>query len=204
MIIGISGKMGSGKDTLAEMISTLSSGENQYMVKHYADKLKKIVSLLINVPVNLLNDQEFKKTNLSSDWGMTVRELLQKVGTDGLRNNVHENIWINSLYADYLPKGFSSMEEYLKSLQPGDFVKMDLPNWVIADVRFPNEATAVKEKGGILVRINRDLDITSDHASETSLDDWEKWDYVVDNNGSKADLWQQAVSIIRKSKYYEQ
>ena len=104
MIIGISGKMGSGKDTLAEMISTLSSGENQYIVKHHADKLKKIVSLLINVPVAFLNDQAFKRKNLSSDWGMTVRELLQKVGTDGLRNNVHENIWINSLYADYLPK----------------------------------------------------------------------------------------------------
>jgi hypothetical protein len=107
------------------------------------------------------------------------------------------------LYADYLPKGFSSIEEYLKSLKPGDFVKMDLPNWVIADVRFPNEAEAVKEKGGILVRINRDLDVTSDHASETSLDDWEKWDHVVDNNVSKEDLWQQAVSIIKKAKYHE-
>ena len=204
MIIGISGKMGSGKDTLAEMISTLSSGENQYIVKHHADKLKKIVSLLINVPVAFLNDQAFKRKNLSSDWGMTVRELLQKVGTDGLRNNVHENIWINSLYADYLPKGFSSMEEYLKSLKPGDFVKMDLPNWVIADVRFPNEAEAVREKGGILVRINRDLDVTSDHASETSLDDWHDWDYVVDNNGSKAELWEEAASIIKNAKYNEQ
>ena len=59
-------------------------------------------------------------------------------------------------------------------------------NWIITDVRFPNEAQAIKDRGGILIRINRDngtraIDVNA-HLSETALDDYDGFDYVIDND----------------------
>ena len=67
-------------------------------------------------------------------------------------------------------------------------------NWIITDVRFPNEAQAIKDRGGIVIRVNRlDVDkFTTNfpqtlHPSETALDDY-KFDHVIDNNGSLEEL----------------
>jgi hypothetical protein len=60
---------------------------------------------------------------------------------------------------------------------------------VITDVRFPNEAAAIVAKNGFLVRVNRKRKGADDqHASETSLDDWEPWHIVLENDGKLADL----------------
>ncbi len=66
-------------------------------------------------------------------------------------------------------------------------MSQDFPSkWLVTDVRFENEAEAIKERGGILLRINRNVD-TGTHPSETSLDDY-KFDYTISNKGSMEDL----------------
>ena len=64
-----------------------------------------------------------------------------------------------------------------------------LPNYIITDVRFPNEADAVKQRKGINIRLQRnsDLDNNDTHISESALDFY-KFDYVVDNNGTIEEL----------------
>jgi len=123
MIISVSGKIGSGKDTIGEIIQILTHNESfsnenvlEHLkidaVKHYigpvwelkkfAGKLKQIVALLTGCEPFQLENQEFKASNMSEKWGgMTYREFLQKVGTDALRDKVHKEVWVNALFADY-------------------------------------------------------------------------------------------------------
>ena len=124
MIIGISGKIGSGKDTIGEIIQGLSitNGGREFEIKKFAGKLKTTASLLTGIPVEKFEDQEFKKTLLGSEWGtvrpnplnavpvfedvqfnelMSVRELLQRLGTEAMRDGLHKDAWCNALFSDY-------------------------------------------------------------------------------------------------------
>jgi len=193
-IIGISGKMGSGKDTVGSILQVLSAAGyqdsediakivanpflmlntkftkyNDWKVKKYAKKLKQIASILTGIPEEKFEDQEFKLTNLDPCWNingqpMTVRTLLQKIGTECMRDNLHNSTWANALFADWNEK----------------------ENWLVTDVRFPNEAIEIKKRGGIVVRVDRGL-VTSDHPSETGLDDF-AFDYVIPNKKTLEDL----------------
>jgi hypothetical protein len=111
---------------------------------------------------------------------MTPRLLLQLIGTDCGRNIVHPNIWINSALNAY------------------DAVK---DNWLITDTRFVNEATAIhnKHKDNILIRVNSNRCNSYDlHESETALDHYTEFDYVIDNNGTIDELIQKVKEILIK------
>lgn len=199
MLIGVSGYSGSGKDTVGKIIQYLTcenvgsstieevttdhkhhewwlEQQSGWEIKKWAGKLKTIASILTGIPVEKFEDQEFKKTYLGPEWDrfysispylepervpMTVRVLLQRLGTDACRNGLHENVWVNALMADYTEES----------------------KWVITDTRFPNEAKAIKDRGGIIIRVNNNrAKPINPHTSETSLDDW-KFDYTIDNHG---------------------
>lgn len=187
-LIGISGKIGSGKDTAAEIIQHLTNPMGldmfPYEVKKFAGKLKIIASILTGIPVEKFEDQEFKKQYLGEDWDyqidkfnpiqkMTVRELLQKLGTNALRDELHTNVWVNALFADYNENS----------------------NWLVTDTRFPNEAKAIKDLGGVVLRIERSTCQLGTHPSETALDDY-TFDYVIHNNGSKEDLQEELIKFL--------
>lgn len=76
----------------------------------------------------------------------TPRLLLQHLGTNIGRNIIHPNIWVNSLMSEYkeLFNPFSKIDS------SGDY-----PNWIITDMRFPNEMKAVKDRDGITIRVTR-------------------------------------------------
>lgn len=196
MIIGINGYAGSGKDTVGIIIQYLLTANKgsipvETVVKNYheyewyleeqsgwetrkfAGKLKDIAAHLLGIDVEKFEEQDFKKTVLDPMWWtpcdegfqpMTVREFLQKLGTDSLRTGLHENVWVNALFADY------------QTTQDGDY-----PNWIITDVRFPNEAQAIRYKGGVIIRIERPgVKPINNHPSETGLDNW-NFDYKIAN-----------------------
>jgi len=190
-IISISGKIGTGKDTVADIIQSITPYYN-WEIKKYAGKLKVIAEILSGVPKINFEDQEFKKQDMGAEWGMTYRDLLQKLGTEAMRNGLHKNVWVNALFADYKPRPFFPDV-------PAEF-HAQLPNWLITDTRFPNELEAAKAHNGITIKVIRDSGNTigTTHASETALDDYTKWDYVVDNNGSFEELKTQVFSILEK------
>jgi hypothetical protein len=111
------------------------------------------------------------------DWldGITVRELLQKVGT-AVRNEIHPEFWIRRL----LESSKSSKATLL-----------------VPDVRFPNEADAIKNAGGFLIRLEREGAGAGNHISETALDNYDKWDMVIQNNYDLDYLKDQAKNIIK-------
>lgn len=196
MIISISGKIGSGKDTIADIIKQISPYYN-WETKKFAGKLKDIAEILTGVSKHHFEDQEFKKQDMSPEWGMTYRDLLQKLGTEAMRNGLHENVWVNALFADYHPIN----DELRQSMgNVIDYSNCEWPNWIITDCRFPNELEAVKNRKGLTIKVIRDSGNTigTTHASETALDYYTNWDYVVDNNGTLEELKAQILSILQK------
>ena len=190
-LIGISGKMGSGKDTLSIVINYVADkfapdsigkwkqpvDEFVYENKKYSEKLKYMVCFLISCSRSDLEDREFKEKELGEEWdGLTPRKLLQLIGTEAGREIIHPNIWVNALFADY--------EKVMRTNANRQPELFNYPNWIITDVRFPNEAQAIKDRGGILISIERPQLIERDfeHLSETALDDYDGFDYVINND----------------------
>lgn len=180
-LIGVSAKIGSGKDTFFDIVQKKVAGS--YENKKFAFKLKQIASILTGISIEKFEDQEFKKTFLSQEWdklvysgdpflkneqievfyqSMTVREFLQRLGTEAMRDGLHKNVWVNALLSDF---------------------NKETSKWIVTDMRFKNELSAIKKNGGITVRINRKDCVKIDHPSETELDS-ENFDYVIENNGT--------------------
>nr|MBA3403980.1 hypothetical protein [Gemmatimonadaceae bacterium] len=101
-----------------------------------------------------------------------VRRILVNLGI-GCREVLGEYVWVNLA---------------LKAALNHDKV-------VIADCRFLNEAMAVKEAGGFLVKIDRPGHGPLD--SEHELDDWDDWDLVIDNSSTIPELEQQIVKFAK-------
>lgn len=190
-----------------------------FEIKKWAGKLKVIASILTGIVMDQFEDQEFKKTYLDLQWGkwvanskatgthvlpvydndpqfvpMSVREFLQRLGTDALRNGLHEDTWVNALMADYksvwndpdpIP-GNDYTITYRENYGETSLIHYDggseaevfnheivEPNWIITDTRFFNEAQAIRARDGILIRVkNPDIKPVNAHPSETGLDDY--------------------------------
>jgi len=257
MLIGINGKINSGKDTVGKIIQYLdwykaanSQGlytnmsfeewlkiktasfpfnHKHWEIKKFAGKLKLIASILTGATLEQLEDQDFKKREMSPEWGITYRELLQKLGTEAMRNGLHENVWVNALMADYKSKLTSKQIKRQENRLASDhdvflgkdtiyhekrtdkevdselkkFINSGYPNWIITDMRFPNEMEAVEKRGGITIRVNRDngtraIDLNP-HPSETSLDS-AKFKYTIDNDSNIEDLIEKVRTILIKEK----
>jgi hypothetical protein len=196
-IIGLVGFIGSGKGTIAEYLVS----KHKFRNISFANHLKDAVSAVFGWPRNLLEgDTEYSRKwreDIDKWWAdrlglpnLTPRWVLQHWGTDVLRKNFHNDIWIASL--EYQLLGEKTC------------------NFVISDVRFPNEIEMIKRLGGEIWCIQRgalpnwatieytnfeDLKRhmtiyhTDVHASEWS---WilNKPDVVVQNNASLVDLHQ--------------
>ena len=165
-LIGISGKIGSGKDLLSEKIfAYLASKQIKYEHLKFAAGLKQVASILTGGD---LEDQysDQGKEKMIDELGMTNGTLQQILGTI-LRENLHPDIWI---------------------FQVLRFVKENADTvCVISDCRFKNEANLVKENGGVIIRLNRQNrnigNRDPNHISETDLDTYEDFDLVIDNDG---------------------
>ena len=105
-----------------------------------------------------------------------VREFLQRLGL-ACRNQFGEDFWV---------------EQAFKDVDPDD-------NVVFSDVRFENEAQAIRDAGGILIKVIRPGFNGDDHVSENALGDWDDWDLEVNNTGSITDLQSEVVGFVRKA-----
>ena len=151
----------------------------------------------------------------------TPRFLLQFIGTNLLRNQLHPEIWVNSLMSEYKSLyGYHTTDSKINigglsiPIPALDIDKRVFPNWIITDLRFPNDMDAVKKKGGITIRVNRPCDIcggsgyhkmscpvskSGEHYSETAIDKSE-FDYVVDNDSDIQSLIEKVKEILIKER----
>lgn len=180
MIIGLCGNKQVGKSTAADMIKIyLASHGIKSYIYAFADKLRACLYLITGKLAVFSTDESVKnsKSNIKKNEYefYTYRELLQIFGTE-VGRVISPNIWVDALLRNY------SEEEI----------------WIIPDVRFKNEVDAIKDKKGILIKITRDLNNEDSHASEHGLDDYNEYDYVIDNNGDIATLSNKINDLIKK------
>jgi len=177
-LIGISGKKRSGKDTFAKILQR--SLYEKYETKSFANNLKRICGIITGLPEYYFFDDNYKPYYLE-DWGMSVRQMLQILGTESLRDNFDNDIWIKSLMSTY----------------------NDHSNWIITDVRFKGELDAIKRLGGIVVRIDASYEgysIPDDqHQSEVDLDrSYSEFDHIILNDSDYIGLETKAKQLVKE------
>lgn len=164
MLIGITGKAGSGKSLIADCLIM----KHSYRKLSFATKVKEAAQLIYNLSWEQLYGNQ--KDILDKRLGITPRFIYQQLGTE-IARLIHPDTWIMAL-------------EALIKL-PSEI------NYVIDDCRFLNEAEWIKSKDGIIIYIKRDniiKGLDSSHQSETEIDKL-PIDIYVNNYGTKEELF---------------
>ncbi len=177
MIIGLTGQMQSGKDTVGA-----------YLVEHhgftrlaFADKLKEAVANLLDISIEEVNTYKMQdQVSVSIHTGradqfyslktFTFRGFLQRFGTEMARETFWYDFWLDLV--------FNGIEENV--------------DYVITDVRFKNEAERIKSHEGFILRLYR-TDFYKDpgHLSEQELP-YDLIDVTVVNDATIPDLYKAA------------
>ena len=179
-IVAISGHIGSGKDEFAKIMAELSViGVERHA---FADKVRDITELLTGYKMKLINKagepfinnvynytQEDKNVFLPI-WNKTIGQCLQQIGTEVFRYNFDPDTWVKALIGT---ANRCADDGYI---------------FVCPDCRFPNEADAILEMGGIVIRLEGDpLNIRKNstrdlnHPSETALDNYTRFTKTIRN-----------------------
>lgn len=153
-IVAFAGRKQSGKSSAAEFVSQEFTKKHGKIsaIYNFADPLKKLCQDILGLEYRQCYGTDEEKNELvDCHWNgkqLTAREVMQIIGTEWFRTMQH-NVWADATIREIQNEA--------------------LPLALIADCRFPNEVEAVKNAGGIVIKLNRDL-YKSDHASETALD----------------------------------
>lgn len=173
-VIGLVGKLQSGKTTSGDFILDFFKFKPCVRTS-FANLLKEMI-----LKAGLCTEEEL--------WGHKTefsRLMLQKIGTEIIRNQVDPDFWIKRMIQEI---------EFFNQKDSDTTI-------VIDDVRFINEAELIKSYNGTLIRINRpSLNQTGSehkHASEVEQDKIHA-DYNIINNGSLEDLRQQINHILKE------
>ena len=112
-----------------------------------------------NTPINIKWEDLPMSGNSSSQGFLTAREFLQYFGTDICRQ-IKDTVWVDNCIDRMINSGTELA--------------------IVPDIRFPNEVEAIQKAGGKVIRLTRSPH-NDQHASETALNDYEGFDYVLDN-----------------------
>lgn len=175
IIIGVTGKLGSGKDYITNnvIIPVLEKVGYRYLQCAFADQIK----------VNVMTKSNVSYEDVYENKTPESRRMLQIEGTEVGRSN-NKDIWVN-----YIDNWINIHN------------KRGINVFVVSDVRFKNEYKFVKSYGGLVLKVvarnrneirlsnesNGDVELyekISKHASECDLDDYknENYDMVILND----------------------
>lgn len=166
MLIGLTGYKGSGKGVAALALES----ELGFIARKFADPLKDMVRSLLStnglnsMTIERMIEGELKEVPAAELNGMTPRYAMQTLGVEWGRSLISPTLWIDTL----------------KRRVSGDL----RAGWdvVVDDVRFLNEAEAIRRMGGKLVRIRRTGHVVDlQHGSEREIGLIE-CDYTVAND----------------------
>src|SRR3990167_6121291 len=174
MLVAFAYKARSGKDLATS-----------YLVEKYgftrlsfAQPVKEAIKIIYGWTEEHVNGD--LKEVLDPFWDITPRVAMQRFATQACRDQLRIDIWVKSLEKK--------------------IVDNPTTNFVISDLRFPNEASMVRSRSGYIVHLNRPKELriinlqqeeANKHVSETALDNFKGWAYSVKNDSTKELFYQQ-------------
>lgn len=176
MLIGLTGKKQSGKDTVAEHLIE-EYGFTRYA---FADPIKEACQAIFGFTKEQCWGKE--KELIDPFWHISPRKALQIIGTELFQfelpkyapelAEIGRTFWVQRFALWY--------EKFLEKYPDGGVV--------ISDVRFPFEADMIKSLGGTIIKIVRPSEQYNDmHSSETEMDQIQ-YDYLLNNTRTIEDL----------------
>ena len=195
MLIGIVGLIGSGKDTVAQHLAD----KHGFRKDSFAKSLKDAVAAMFNWDREMLEGstkesrewRERPDTFWSKQFGkdVTPRWVLQYFGTEVMRGQMYDAIWVDSCLGRY-----------------------DGKPTVISDTRFPNEVDQIRAHGGKVIRVKKGDDpdwftnyvegnvVPKDVHSSEYVWARSEFDIIIENNGSLQDLYAKVDGLIVSNK----
>jgi hypothetical protein len=169
-LVGFAGLIGSGKTTAAQFLEK----ELQFKRVRFAGPLKAMMAAL-GLSQMEIDDPHMKEQPSELLCGKTPRWAMQSIGTEWGRNMIGDDLWVNA---------------WKRACEGYPYVVAD-------DVRYPNEAEAIRDAGGILIRVVRpSMRPNGSHSSEAQ-------DFAVDHNvmnvGSLTDLHTNIMQLVLRS-----
>lgn len=195
-IIGISGHAGSGKDTIADYLTTTYLDT---YVEAFAAPLKRACATAFGIPLGDFSDPVGKELS-TANWALSPRMIAQFVGTELFRDSMWKilagdvnDFWVRRM--KYLLLGNIATDEG-GIYSPEDTI-------IIPDVRFQNEYNFIINAGGIVLHVSRagmegEVGIAY-HKSEVAVKQLVKdttHSYNILNNGSLEDLYETVEHIL--------
>jgi len=171
----ICGKARHGKTTSGNMINNI-----------YAKKNMKVANTLIALYLKSYVKQFF---GWDGSDETKPRDLLQELGTDIIRKKLNK------------PKFFIN-----RTIEDIEILSNFFEAIIIDDIRFPEEIEDIKQKypNTISIKINRpnfesELNLKQQqHATEIALNNYNEYDYVIENDGTLEDLQNKLEEIVKK------
>ena len=187
-VIGLCGRKGSGKDTAAQQLIR----EHGFLQYTFAGLLKQICQLVFGFD-NRQTDGDLKEL-VDPYWNITPRQAFQQIGTDLFRTHLYERLPTlrrqPSVWVSHFQRWYANLPTHTRV--------------IVTDVRFADEADAIRQLGGILIRIQRPTSTVPDgevrvHDSHVS-EEWcehpsKQVDYTIQNNSTPETLWAQVGQI---------
>lgn len=170
-VIGITGRKRHGKDSIGNYLER----QFDYTPFAFAGALKDAAQVIFGLTQAQLYGTTEEKEAIDPRWGKSSREILQLLGTE-VGRAIHPEVWVRSAFvrAEMFRHG----------------------RIVITDVRFPNEADAVRARGGMVIKVIRPgMDSSDTHASEAGVDAIVP-DAVVMNDGTLEQLYERVDLVI--------
>lgn len=146
-----------------------------YLVEHYGFKRLAFADMLKKEVQSMLSWQGLSYDPSDEQNKEKYRPLL--IAYSELCRSLDANYWLNPIIGELYDK------------------KEKHKNWVITDMRYPNEANALRALGGIIVRINRKTGLPDEPTEKVG--DEIKADYVLENNESIEDLYQKVEGLAK-------
>lgn len=170
-IIILSGKAQSGKNECSNII------------KNYYDRLG-LRTIVISYAFYL---KVYAKNVLGWDGNDSSkpRDFLQQVGVELIKNNINSNMLVDRVIDDI--KVYSYFFDII----------------VISDARFVNEISSIKNNFSnvcvihVLGKDNSLSDKQRSHSTETGLDDYSDYDFIINNDGSKDELKKKVLEVVK-------
>lgn len=170
-IIGLAGPKRSGKDTAARYLCE----QHGFLSTSFAAPLRSFCCDTLGIDFDELDAT--KEQTVPWLDGVSPRSFMQLAGTEFGRHLIHPELWVRS-----------AMQR---------IERCPTAPWVLSDVRFPNEARAIRDRGGLVLRMNGRGELGDRHVSEDPLPA-ALVDHEIDNSGSQEWLQEQLDAALER------